>query len=130
LFEPSTQRIYVFSHSTPNATVIDAKEGAIVGTIDLGGAPEQAVSDGQGHVYVDIEDKDNVAVVDAKTLKVTGHYGFEGKGGSPAGLTLDPKNRILFALCRNPAVCVVLSADDGTILATLPSGRGREGGGS
>jgi hypothetical protein len=68
LFEPATERVYVFSHSAPNATVIDAKDGSVLGTIDLGGAPEQAASDGQGHVYVDIEDKDNVAVVDVKTL--------------------------------------------------------------
>src|SRR5437763_1240288 len=69
LFDPFNQRVWVFSHSAPNATVIDAKDGSVVGTVDLGGAPEQAVSDGKGHVYVDLEDKDNVAVVDAKTMK-------------------------------------------------------------
>src|SRR6266700_2321879 len=92
LFEPATERIYVFSHSAPNATVIDAKDGSVAGTIDLGGAPEQAASDGQGRLYVDIEDKDNVAVVDVKTLKVTAHYSLEGKGHAPAGLGLDAKN--------------------------------------
>src|SRR5882724_6929479 len=95
LFEPLTERIYVFSHSQPNATVIDAKDGSVVGTIDLGGAPEQAASDGGGHLYVDIEDKDNVAVVDVKTLKVTAHYDLGSKGGGPAGLGLDVKNHIL-----------------------------------
>jgi DNA-binding beta-propeller fold protein YncE len=70
LFEPATERVYVFSHSQPNATVIDSKDGSVVRTIDLGGAPEQAASDGEGHLYVDIEDKDNVAVVDVKALKV------------------------------------------------------------
>jgi len=89
-------------HSQPNATVIDGKDGSTVGTLDLGGAPEQAVSDGQGHLYVDIEDKDNIAVVDVKTLKVTAHYDLGGKGGGPAGLGLDAKNGILFAMCRNP----------------------------
>src|SRR5689334_928680 len=49
-FEPATERIYVMSHSQPNATVIDAKDGSVVGTIDLGGAPEQSASDGQGHL--------------------------------------------------------------------------------
>ena len=49
LFEPLTERIYVLSHRAPNATVIDGKEGSVVGTIDLGGAPEQAQSDGEGH---------------------------------------------------------------------------------
>jgi len=129
LFEPATERVYVFSHRAPNVTVIDPKDGAIMGTIDLGGAPEQAASDENGHVYVDIEDQDNIAVVDAKTLKVTAHYSLEGKGGGPAGLGLDAKNHILFAMCHNPSTCVVLSADDGKILATLPIGKGTDGGG-
>jgi DNA-binding beta-propeller fold protein YncE len=129
LFESATERIYVFSHSAPNATVIDAKDGSVVGTIDLGGAPEQAASDGQGRLYVDIEDKDKVAVVDVKTLKVTAQYDLGGKGGGPAGLGLDVKNHILFAMCHEPQSCVVLNADDGKILATLPIGRGTDGGG-
>ena len=129
LFEPATERVYVFSHSAPNATVLDAKDGSVVGTMDLGGAPEQAASDGQGHLYVDLEDKDKVAVVDVQSLKVTAQYDLGGKGGGPAGLGLDVKNHILFAMCRNPQTCVVLHADDGKILATLPIGRGTDGGG-
>ncbi len=129
LFEPLTERVYVFSHTQPNATVIDGKDGSVVGTIDLGGAPEQAASDGAGHLYVDIEDKDNVAVVDVNTLKVTAHYDLAGKGGGPAGLALDAKNHILFAFCHNPPVAVVLSADDGKVITTLPIGRGTDGGG-
>lgn len=97
LFELATERIYVFRHGQPNATVIAPKDGSIVDTIDLGGAPEQAASDGKGHLYVDIEDKDNVAVVDVNTLQVTGHYDLGGKGGTPAGLGLDVKSHLLFA---------------------------------
>jgi DNA-binding beta-propeller fold protein YncE len=129
VFEPLTERIYVLSHSQPNATVIDAKDGSVVGTIDLGGAPEQAASDGKGHLYVDIEDKDNVAVVDVNAMKVTGHYELGDKGGGPAGLGLDAKNHILFAFCHDPQTCVVLNADDGKILTSLPIGRGTDGGG-
>ncbi len=128
LFEPLTERIYVLSHSQPNVTVIDAKDGSIAGTIDLGGAPEQAASDGRGHLYVDLEDKDQVAVVDVKTLKVTAHYDLGGKGGTPAGLALDAKNNVLFVLCRKPATAVILSAVDGKILATLPIGNGTDSG--
>src|SRR5712691_5119642 len=117
LFEPLTERIYVLSHSQPNATVIDSKDGSIVGTIDLGGAPEQGASDGEGHLYVDLEDKDQVAVVDVKALKVTAHYDLAGKGGGPGGLGLDVKNHILFAMCHNPQTCVVLDAADGKIIA-------------
>jgi DNA-binding beta-propeller fold protein YncE len=127
LFDPFNQRVYVFSHSAPNATVIDAKDGSVVGTIDLGGAPEQGVTDGKGHIYVDIEDKDNVAVVDAKTLTVTAHYDLGGKGGGPAGLAFDVKNGILFAACHAPATMVALNAADGKILAALPIGTGVDG---
>ena len=125
--EPTTQRVFVFSHSAPHVTVIDAKAGTVVGTIDLGGAPEQAASDG-AHLFIDIEDKDKVAVVDLKTLQVTGEYSLQGKGGTPAGLALDPKNHVLFVLCRNPQTCVVMNADDGKIIDTLPIGRGTDGG--
>src|SRR5882724_10659313 len=68
LFDSFNERVYVFSHAAPHATVIDSKDGSVLGTIDLGGAPEQAVTDGKGHLYVDVEDKANVAVVDAKTM--------------------------------------------------------------
>ena len=129
LFEPLTERIYVFSHSQPNATVINAKDGSVVGTIDLGGAPEQAASDGMGHLYADLEDKDNIVVVDVKTLKVTAHYDLGGKGSGPAGLGLDAKNHILFAFCHEPATAVILNADDGKIITTLPIGKGTDGGG-
>jgi hypothetical protein len=129
LFEPLTERIYVFSHEAPNATLLDGKDGSIVGTIDLGGSPEQAASDGQGHLYVDLEDKDSIAVVDVKTLKVTATYSLGGKGGGPGGLGLDAKNHILFAFCHQPATAVILSAVDGKILDTLPIGNGTDGGG-
>jgi DNA-binding beta-propeller fold protein YncE len=127
LFDPFNDRVWVFSHSAPNATVIDAKDGSIAGTVDLGGAPEQAATDGKGHLYVDIEDKDNVAVVDAKTLKVTGNYSLEGKGGTPAGLAMDVKNRILFVACRQPATMVIMNADTGKIIDALPLGAGTDG---
>jgi DNA-binding beta-propeller fold protein YncE len=129
LFDPATEQVFVLSHRAPNVTVIKASDGSVVGTIDLGGAPEQAASDGQGHVYIDVEDKDNVAVVDARTLKVTAHYDLGGKGGGPAGLALDAKNHILFAFCHDPQTVVILNADDGKIITSLPIGRGVDGAG-
>jgi len=127
MYDPFNDRVYIFSHRAPNATVINAADGAVVGTIDLGGAPEQAATDGNGHIYVDIEDKGNIAVVDAKTMAVTTHYDLAGKGGQCAGLALDVKNQILFATCRAPQNMVVLSATDGKIITTLPIGQGTDG---
>ena len=128
LFDSFNQRVYILSHAAPNVTVIDAKEGTVVGTIDLGGAPEQAASDGKGHLYIDVEDKDNVAVVDAKTMQVTAHFDLSGNK-TPAGLAFDVKNQILFVECRNPAVSVIMNAKDGKIITTLPIGSGVDGAG-
>jgi DNA-binding beta-propeller fold protein YncE len=127
LGDSSNGRVYVFSHSAPNVTVIDAKDGSIVGTVDLGGAPEQAVLDGKGHLYIDLEDKGSIAVVDTKALKLTTTYDLQGKGGTCAGLAMDVKNNILFAACRNPQTMVILNAGDGKILETLPIGGGTDG---
>jgi len=127
LYDAFNDRVYILSHSAPNATVINAADGAVLGTIDLGGAPEQAVTDGKGHLYVDIEDKANIAVVDAKTMAVTAHYDLQGKGATCAGLAMDVKNNILFAACRNPQTMVILNAGDGKILDTLPIGQGTDG---
>ena len=127
LYDSFNDRVYVLSHRAPNATVINASDGSIVGTIDLGGAPEQAASDGKGRIYIDIEDKANIAVVDAKTLSVVTHYDLAGKGGVCAGLAMDVKNNILFAACRNPQNMVMLNAADGKILDALPLGAGTDG---
>lgn len=127
LFDPFNARVYVFSHRAPNATVINAADGSVAGTIDLGGALEQAVTDGKGLLYVDLEDKDKIAVVDAKTLKVTAQYDLAGKGGGCAGLAFDVKNHILFAACRDPQNMVILDADTGKIITSLPIGRGVDG---
>jgi DNA-binding beta-propeller fold protein YncE len=128
LYEPVSDRVWVFSHGAPNATLIDPKDGTVTGTLELGGAPEQAQSDGLGKLYVDLEDKNSVAVVDVKALKVTATYPLGEKGEGPAGLGLDAKNHILFAFCHSQN-CVILNADDGKILATLPIGNGVDGGG-
>lgn len=128
LFDAATERVYVLSHKSPNVTVIGTADGAIAGTIEIGGAPEQAVSDGKGHLYIDVEDKDKIAVVDAKAMKLTGHYELGGKGGTPAGLAMDVKNHVLFVMCRKPATAVMMNAEDGKILATLPIGAGTDAG--
>lgn len=126
-FDPYNQRAYVLSHEMPHVTVIDSKDGNVLGTIDLGGAPEQMTSDGRGHVYVDVEDMHNVAVIDANSMKVTAHYDLQGQGGTCAGLAMDPRSRVLFAACRNPQNMVMMNADTGKILGTVPLGRGTDG---
>jgi len=136
LFDNFNQRVYVFSHPTKDATVIDSKDGTVLGTIDLGGVPEQGVADGKGTLYVVMQDAvGSVTVVDVKTMKATAHYSFVDKGGCN-GLALDVKNQVLFAACGrsgNPPaqppqpMMVILSAKDGKILANLPLAGGSDG---
>jgi DNA-binding beta-propeller fold protein YncE len=120
-------RFYVLSHTAPNITVLDDKDGSILGTIDIGGAPEQAATDGQGKIYVDIVDKAAIAVIDANTMTVVGKYDISSKGSGCAGLALDAKNNILFAACREKQNMIILSATDGHIITDLPIGNGSDG---
>lgn len=125
MFDPYNERVWIFSHVAPNATVIDAKDGTVVTTLDLGGAPEQAVSDGKGTIYVNITDKSNIAVVDAKNLKVTAHYDLSSKATNAGGLAFDAKNHILFSYLHQPSsMTVIVNANDGHIITTLPVGDG------
>src|ERR1017187_4147189 len=136
LFDAFNQRVYVFSHPTKDATVIDSKDGTVLGTIDLGGVPEQGVADGKGMLYVVMQDAvGSVTAVDVKTMKAVAHYSFVDKGGCN-GLALDAKNGILFAACSrsgNPPaqpaqpMMVILSATDGKILTSLPLAGGSDG---
>jgi DNA-binding beta-propeller fold protein YncE len=134
-FDAFNERVYVFSHPTKDATVIDAKDGTVLGKIDLGGVPEQGVGDGNGMLYVVMQDTGSVTAVDVKTMKAVAHYPFGDKGGCN-GLALDAKNGVLFAACRlsgNPpadppqATMIILRAQDGKILTTLPLSSGSDG---
>jgi YVTN family beta-propeller protein len=125
--DASAHRVYVLSHSAPNITAINTEDGSIAGTVNLDAAVEETQADDSGHLYVALEDKDAVGVVDTKTMTVTARYPLAGQGATPAGLALDGKKRVLFVACRNPAVMVMMNADSGAILATLPIGTQNDG---
>ena len=102
---------------------VDPKTGSIDPPIDLGGKPEFLASDDAGKVYINLEDKNQVAVVDIKARKVLAHWPV-APGGSPVGLSIDKEKRRLFIGCRNPQKLIVMSTDDGKVLADLPIGGG------
>src|SRR5689334_8919016 len=91
----SNNRVYIGSHPTKSMLVVDAKDGAVLAHIDLGGVPEQTIGDGKGTVYQVLQDRPGgVAVIDGKTMKVTKTYPL-GEHGGCNGLALDVKNQIL-----------------------------------
>jgi len=102
---------------------VDPKTGSIDPPINLGGKPEFLASDGAGKIYVNLEDKNEVAVVDIKARKVLAHWPV-APGGTPVGMSMDTGKRRLFIGCRNPQKLIIMSADDGKILADLPIGAG------
>lgn len=127
LVDPSEHKVYILSHSAPQVTVLDARDGSILGHIALDGAPEQSVLDGKGHLFIDLEDKDAIAVVDIKTMAVTATYSIQEAGGGCAGLAIDRKNGILFAACRDKSNMIIVNAATGKIITTLPTGSGADG---
>jgi hypothetical protein len=98
---------------------VDPKTGSIDAPIDLGGKPEFLAADGAGKVYINLEDKDQVAVVDLKARRVLAHWPV-APGGSPVGLSIDTEKHRLFIGCRKPQKLIVMSTDDGKVLADLP----------
>ena len=108
-YDPGSERAFILSHESPHITAINTKDGSIVKQFDIGGEPEQMAGDGK-HLYVDVEDQANVAVIDAKTFDVTAHYDVTGKSATCAGLAMDTKHRILFASCRMPPMMLVMNA--------------------
>ena len=102
---------------------IDPSNGKIDPPIELGGAPEFLASDGSGKVYINLEDKDVVAVVDLNAKKVVARWPV-APGGHPVGMAMDPKTHRLFVGCRKPQKMVVMNSDTGKVLADLPIGVG------
>jgi len=125
MYDDFSKKVFVFNGSTSNATVIDAVSNTVVGTIALSGKPEFPVSDGKGKIYVNIEDKSVISVIDANTLKVDKSWPI-APGEEASGLAIDNETHRLFAVCGNKLM-VVVDAVDGHVVANLPIGEGCDG---
>jgi YVTN family beta-propeller protein len=125
LYDPVSKRVFTFNGTSHDTTAIDAKTGTVVGTVPLGGKPEAGVSDDKGHVFVNIEDTSEIVQFDANKLSVENRWKIS-PGEEPTGLALDRKHRRLFAVCGNKLM-VVVNADDGKVVTTVPIGAGTDG---
>ena len=125
LFEPSSGRVFTFNGGSKDATAIDAGSGSVVGTVPLDGKPEFAVSDGRGHIYVNIEDKSELVMLDPVGLKVLKRWSL-APGEEPSGLAIDRKNRKLFSACGN-RLMMVSDADSGIVVGKVTIGGGVDG---
>jgi DNA-binding beta-propeller fold protein YncE len=121
MYDPFSGRIFTFNGRTANATAIDAATNKVVGTVDIGGKPEFAVTDGQGIIFVNNEDESQVVAFDARTLQVTKRWSI-APGEGPSGLAIDLKNKRLFSVCDQ--VMVVSDFVNGKSVTTVPIGSG------
>ena len=125
IYEPVSHRVFTFNGRSSDSTAIDAKTGDVItASIPVGGKPEFAQIDGKGHIYVNIEDKNEIIEVDAKNALVARRYSI-APCDEPSGLAIDPKGR-LFSVCNNK-VMIVSEAASGKVLANPPIGGGVDG---
>ena len=125
LYEPFSKKIITCNGRSQNLSIIDPVENKLIDSIPVGGKPETAVSNDAGKLYVNIEDKNEIVVVDIKTLTVEAHWPIT-PGEEPTGLVIDKKTNRLFAGCGNKYL-IVVNSSTGAIIDKLPIGDGCDG---
>jgi YVTN family beta-propeller protein len=122
IYDPATKRVFTMNPRSNTATAINAVTGKRIGDIPLGGQPSVAVTDGQGHIYINLRNTSEEVQLDAKTLAILNRWTMS-PCENPAGLSIDPKERILFIGCRDDKMGI-MNADTGKILAAPATGAG------
>jgi YVTN family beta-propeller protein len=126
IYEPVTHRVFTFNGKSNDATAIDAKTGDVItASIPVGGKPEFAQVDGKGHIYANIEDKNEIIELDAKNALVSKRYSI-APCDSPSGLAIDPKKLMLYSVCGNKMM-IVSNPATGKVVATPAIGGGVDG---
>ncbi len=131
LYDPFTKRVYVNNGDGMNLTVVDAATAKVVGTMPFNANPEAAAADGKGSIFQDYEDKGQVIEYDGKALMIKNKWPTPGCD-APVAMAMDKANRRLYIGCRGkgpaaPGVMIVMNADNGKIVASLPIGIGVDG---
>ena len=120
LYDPFSHMVFTFNGRSSNSTVIDANSNTVIGTIILPGKPEFSVTDGNGRVYVNIEDKSQLCLINPMTLTVEKTWSV-APGEEPSGLAIDIENKRLFTVCGNKLM-IVIDAENGKVVSKLAIG--------
>lgn len=123
-YEPFSKKIITCNGRSKNLSIIDPVSNMVTDSVDLGGKPETAVSDGMGKLFVNIEDKNEIVVVDTKTFKVLNHWSI-APGEGPTGLAMDKTTKRLFAGCDK--LLMVIDATNGNVVDKITIGDGCDG---
>jgi DNA-binding beta-propeller fold protein YncE len=127
MYEPFTKKIITCNGRSKNLSILDPVAYKLIDSVDVGGKPETAVSNGTGKLFVNIEDKNEIVVVDLNTFKVEAHWPL-APAEEPTGLAFDNKTNRLFAGCGNKLLAII-DASTGKVIETLPIGDGCDGAG-
>jgi hypothetical protein len=125
IYDAASKRVFAMSGDAKSATVIDAKTGATVQTVGLGGGPEFAVADGKGTVYINLEDKGEIVALDSHTLEIKSRWSV-APASAPTAIAMDREHRRLFSAGRNPQMLVVMDADSGKVIQSFPISSGAD----
>ena len=123
IYDDGTKRVFAFNGGSSDATAIDAATNAVAGTIPLDGKPEFGAADGKGTVFVNLENKSEVVVLDSKKLAVKARWPV-APGEEPSGLAFDRDHHRLFIGCGGNKKMIVMNSDNGKVVAALPTGEG------
>src|SRR5437773_734180 len=125
LYDPVSKHVFSFNGDSRTSTVLDPGNGKLVGTIELGGAPEFAVADGRGMIYDNLEDKSEVIAIDSRDLTIKSRWPIT-PAGAPAPMAIDRDHRRLFVSGRDPQMLVILNANDGKVVQSFPISAGAD----
>ncbi|MFG4001389.1 YncE family protein [Flavobacterium aquidurense] len=125
LYDKFSKKVFVYNAKSSDATVLDAVSNKVVKTIPLDGKPEFSATNAKGLVYVNIEDKNQIKVIDANKLEVVNTFDIS-PGDEPSGLAFDAANDRLFSVCGN-SMLIVTNAITGKVVTTVPIGDGSDG---
>lgn len=124
VYDPASKLVAVLDGDAQGVTLIDSATNTVRATVELGGEPEFAAADGHGLLYVNLASTREIARVDIASAKVTARYPVPDCL-SPHGMAMDPATRRLFVTCENRRI-IVVDADGGHVLQTLPIGEGTD----
>jgi YVTN family beta-propeller protein len=127
LYDPSTKRVFTFNGRSNDATVFDATSTKVIGTIALGGKPEFAAADGNGKIYVNIEDTSEVVEIDSRDLVIIKRFSLK-PCEEPTGMAFDAEHHRVFTGCHSK-VMAILDTETGKVIAFVPIGEGVDGNG-
>jgi DNA-binding beta-propeller fold protein YncE len=125
IYDGASNRVFTFNGDAHSSTVIDPREGRLITNIPLGGKPEYGASAGDGKVYANLTDTNEVVEIDAGTATVARRWS-TAPCKQPVAMAIDTIRHRLFSGCRS-GVLAVSDYQSGKVVATAPIGAGVDG---